>query len=320
MAVRGELKPLVERNARSAARGEAAAFARDAAGGRGGGGGGGRDALRSLVDIREFDVTYYSRVSIDLDIRVGEWYRVTPGRGGVVALSKMDKKEFVVMAEPRVLAWDIETTKAPLKFPDAAVDMIYMISYMLDGQVGCGRAARAGARRLGESAEGSEEPQSASNGSSSASCGHEPRVSPRVLLLTAFNPPTSATSIYSIFHPAAHHLQGFLLINREVVSADVPDFEYTPLPEFRGPFTVRNLPNEEGVLRSFLGHIREAKPNIFVTYNGDFFDWPFLDTRCAAWRAAAAAAAAAPPSTAAAQRCTSTGEAAAAVAEEEGGI
>ena len=33
-----------------------------------------------------------------------------------------------------VLAFDIETTKLPLKFPDAAVDQIMMISYMIDGQ------------------------------------------------------------------------------------------------------------------------------------------------------------------------------------------
>ena len=75
-------------------------------------------------------------------------------------------------------------------------------------------------------------------------------------------------------------LQGFLLINREVVSADIPDFEYTPLPDFKGPFTVRNLPDEQAILRAFLAHIREVRPNVFVTYNGDYFDWPFIDTRC----------------------------------------
>lgn len=37
-------------------------------------------------------------------------------------------------AEPRTLAFDIECTKAPLKFPDAAVDQVFMISYMVDGQ------------------------------------------------------------------------------------------------------------------------------------------------------------------------------------------
>ena len=34
-----------------------------------------------------------------------------------------------------VLAFDIETTKLPLKFPDSSTDTIMMISYMIDGQV-----------------------------------------------------------------------------------------------------------------------------------------------------------------------------------------
>ena len=29
---------------------------------------------------------------------------------------------------------------------------------------------------------------------------------------------------------------GFLIINREIVSEDVEDFEYTPRPEFKGEF------------------------------------------------------------------------------------
>ena len=37
--------------------------------------------------------------------------------------------------EPVVLAYDIETTKLPLKFPDSSSDSIMMISYMIDGQV-----------------------------------------------------------------------------------------------------------------------------------------------------------------------------------------
>ena len=39
--------------------------------------------------------------------------------------------------EPVVLAFDIETTKLPLKFPDAMSDSIMMISYMIDGEVRC---------------------------------------------------------------------------------------------------------------------------------------------------------------------------------------
>ena len=34
-----------------------------------------------------------------------------------------------------ILAFDIETTKLPLKFPDSSTDSIMMISYMIDGQV-----------------------------------------------------------------------------------------------------------------------------------------------------------------------------------------
>jgi DNA polymerase epsilon subunit 1 len=29
----------------------------------------------------------------------------------------------------------------------------------------------------------------------------------------------------------------------------------------------------------FFEHIRETRPIIYVTYNGDFFDWPFIDKR-----------------------------------------
>lgn len=35
-----------------------------------------------------------------------------------------------------------------------------------------------------------------------------------------------------------------MICNREIVSQDVEDFEYTPRPEFEGPFTVFNEPDE----------------------------------------------------------------------------
>ena len=38
--------------------------------------------------------------------------------------------------------------------------------------------------------------------------------------------------------------QGYLICNRDIVSADVEDFEYTPRPEFEGPFIVYNEPDE----------------------------------------------------------------------------
>ena len=58
-----------------------------------------------------------------------------------------------------------------------------------------------------------------------------------------------------------------------MIGADVEDFEYTPKPEYEGPFVVFNEPDEMSLLRKFFDHILEVKPNIFVTYNGDSFDW-----------------------------------------------
>lgn len=74
--------------------------------------------------------------------------------------------------------------------------------------------------------------------------------------------------------------QGYLIINRELVSEDVSDFEYTPLPKYPGLFHVFNVETEEELLRKFLDHIRELKPHVMVTYNGDSFDWPYVDHRC----------------------------------------
>ena len=73
---------------------------------------------------------------------------------------------------------------------------------------------------------------------------------------------------------------GFLLINREVVSDDIASFEYTPRPEFPGPFTVFNEPTEGSLLSKFCSHLLELKPHVIVTYNGDSFDWPYIEQRC----------------------------------------
>ncbi|VDN29506.1 unnamed protein product, partial [Cylicostephanus goldi] len=37
--------------------------------------------------------------------------------------------------------------------------------------------------------------------------------------------------------------------------------------------------DEEATIRRFFQHILEVKPNVIVTYNGDFFDWPFVEAR-----------------------------------------
>lgn len=39
-------------------------------------------------------------------------------------------------------------------------------------------------------------------------------------------------------------LKGFLITNREIVSENIEDFEFTPKPEYEGPFTVFNEDNE----------------------------------------------------------------------------
>jgi len=75
--------------------------------------------------------------------------------------------------------------------------------------------------------------------------------------------------------------QGFLITNREIVSSDIDDFDYTPKPEFEGPFTIVNARDEKACLQHFFDHIQNARPTIIATYNGDFFDWPFIEQRAA---------------------------------------
>lgn len=57
-------------------------------------------------------------------------------------------------------------------------------------------------------------------------------------------------------------------------------FRYTPKPDFPGPFHVFNEVDEYHLLVRFIDHIKQLKPNIVVTFNGDNFDWPFIRDRC----------------------------------------
>lgn len=161
------------------------------------------EASDFIVDIREYDVPYHVRVMIDLDIRAGKWYFVEAKHGVTKIIPNEDRS---LPADPVVMAYDIETSKLPLKFPDAATDQIMMISYMIDGQ-------------------------------------------------------------------------GFLITNREIISEDIGDFDYTPKPEYPGPFMIFNEPDEKAVIERFFLHIKEARPTVIATYNGDFFDWPFVEAR-----------------------------------------
>lgn len=38
--------------------------------------------------------------------------------------------------------------------------------------------------------------------------------------------------------------KGFLITNREIVSENIEDFEFTPKPEYEGPFTIFNEDDE----------------------------------------------------------------------------
>jgi len=163
----------------------------------------GADALTAITDVREHDVPYHVRFAIDAGVRCGHWYTVT-ARGGAITLAR--RADLERRAEPVVCAFDIETTKLPLQFPNADYDQVFMISYMVDGR-------------------------------------------------------------------------GYLVCNREVVGADVADFEYTPKADFPGPFEVANVPNEAALLTHFFAHMRAVKPGVYVTYNGDWFDFPFVARR-----------------------------------------
>lgn len=165
------------------------------------------DVEQHILDIREYDLPYHVRVSIDEKIFCGLWYNVR-GMGAEKNPQVISRPDILDLPDFVILAYDIETTKLPLKFPDAQSDQIMMISYMIDGQ-------------------------------------------------------------------------GYLITNREIVSHDVNDFEFTPKPEFEGNFIVFNEENEQALIQRFLDHILDVRPHIFVSYNGDFFDWPFVETRAA---------------------------------------
>lgn len=92
------------------------------------------DHMDNIADIREYDVPYHVRVSIDLKINCGLWYNVRC-KGGIEAPIITARPDILERPEPVIMAFDIETTKLPLKFPDAQSDQIMMISYMIDGMV-----------------------------------------------------------------------------------------------------------------------------------------------------------------------------------------
>lgn len=76
---------------------------------------------------------------------------------------------------------------------------------------------------------------------------------------------------------------GFLIVNRSEVGADIEPLEYTPKPEYEGIFETFNEVDEAALLRRFFTLIRETSPHVMVTFNGDFFDMPFVTARAKAY-------------------------------------
>jgi DNA polymerase epsilon subunit 1 len=83
-----------------------------------------------LVDMREHDVMLHARASIDSTLRVGKWFELAILHGHIIEIKEVRKE---VRPPIRVMAFDIETSKKPLRFPDADKDQIMMISLMEKG-------------------------------------------------------------------------------------------------------------------------------------------------------------------------------------------
>ena len=79
-----------------------------------------RHAMTLILAIREYDVAYHIRTLVDNEIRCSFWYEVE--------LNGMQLEKFTKLADkldkPKlsVCAFDIETTKEELRFPNSATD------------------------------------------------------------------------------------------------------------------------------------------------------------------------------------------------------
>lgn len=92
----------------------------------------GAQYFSKITDIREFDIAYHVRCMVDHEIRCSFWYEVSVD--GQIMTSFKHLPEKLDKAGLRICAFDIETTKAPLKFPDSKFDQVMMISYIIDGK------------------------------------------------------------------------------------------------------------------------------------------------------------------------------------------
>lgn len=234
-------------------------------------------------------------------------------------------QDLLQRAEPRICAFDIETTKLPLQFPNAEYDQVFMISYMIDrqGYLIVNREVSPPHGSLRGFVSGRSPPPIRWN------------FPDQLLRVSRIAASSSLPSLLGQQTRAAFARPLRFPLSVQVVTEDIEPFEYTPKPEFEGPFIIFNEANEFDTLRRWFDHMRQAnslpldpppfhflptlfrkshcpspprrplmclhlclhrlvhkpdtfphivlqvKPAIYVTYNGDFFDWPFIEKRAA---------------------------------------
>lgn len=152
--------------------------------------------------VYEHDIPVDVQAGNSLNIRCGQWYDVSYDGSEY----RIDKNARITYPELRIMAFDIETTKPPLKFPNPGSDEIMMIS----------------------------------------------------ILTESF---------------------GELITNRRIVAEDIREFEYEAKEDMKSVFKISNEKTEEALLVRFIEIIQTHQPHIITTYNGGFFDWPFVERR-----------------------------------------
>ena len=76
--------------------------------------------MELLEDIREYDVPYHVRFCIDMHVNCSYWYKVSYKQSFISNMEKLE--EMIDRPDYHIFAYDIETTKMPLKFPDSRID------------------------------------------------------------------------------------------------------------------------------------------------------------------------------------------------------
>ncbi|KAK6090615.1 hypothetical protein P3W45_000338 [Vairimorpha bombi] len=160
------------------------------------------DVKSQILDVHEYDIPYEISLANTYNMRAGSWH-IFSYNGEEYTIEKSD---LIGMPEFRVFAFDIETMKKPLRFPDSRYDQIMMISIK-----------------------------------------------------------TESSNI--------------LITNRSVVSEDIGTFEYSPKDDMQSIFTIFNMKNEEELLLKFAETVQKHKTHIVTTYNGNFFDFPYIEAR-----------------------------------------